>query len=79
MSESLLFPRIIITGGSGFIGTSAVDYAIDQNYNFLNCDLKTPNKKDHEKYWQQIEIRNREAFEKAVYSFKPTHILSAAT
>lgn len=78
MSESLRFPRIIITGGSGFIGSCAVDYAIAQKYNILNFDLKPPNKKEHEKYWKRIDIRNREAFEKAVFSFNPTHILHLA-
>jgi len=78
MREKLLFPRILITGSSGFIGTSAADYAIDRHYNFLNCDLKPPNKNDHEKYWQQIDIRKRGEFEKALISFNPTHILHLA-
>lgn len=78
MRESPVFPRILITGGSGFIGTSAVDYAIDRNYSFLNCDRKPPNKKEHENYWQQIDIRNRGEFENALFSFNPTHILHLA-
>jgi nucleoside-diphosphate-sugar epimerase len=71
-------PRIIITGGSGFIGMCAVEYLINRGLFFCNIDLKPSNKKNHQQYWQQIDIRNRDEFEKAVFSFNPTHILHLA-
>ena len=74
----MIKPRIIITGGSGFIGTCAVDYAIARNYDYRNLDLKPSNKKEHEKFWQQIDIRKRGESEKALLSFNPTHILHLA-
>lgn len=70
--------KIVITGGSGFIGTSAVDYCIQRNYPILNLDIKPPNKKEHQQFWQEVDIRNRQALENAVLSFKPTHILHLA-
>lgn len=69
---------ILITGGSGFIGTCAVDYCIQNNYPFISLDIKRPNKREHDSYWQEVDIRNRDAFEKVVLSFQPTHILHLA-
>ena len=30
--------KVIITGGSGFIGTNLVNYLVSKNYNVLNID-----------------------------------------
>ncbi len=70
--------KVAITGGSGFIGTCAVDYCIQNNYSFVNLDIKHPNKEEHAPYWQKVDIRDRGAFEKSLSSFQPTHILHLA-
>jgi len=70
--------KIVITGGSGFIGTCAVDYCIQNGYPFVNLDIKRPNKKEHEPFWREVDIRDRDAFEKALSSSRPTHILHLA-
>lgn len=70
--------QIIITGGSGFIGTNAVDAALSTGCSVMNIDIKPPNKKEHTLFWKQVDIRNREDFEKAILSFAPTHILHLA-
>ena len=31
--------KIIITGGSGFIGTNLIEYLIQNNFNFINIDV----------------------------------------
>ncbi len=67
--------QIIITGGSGFIGTGAVDAALSAGGRIMNIDIKPPNRKEHTLFWKQVDIRNREDFEKAILSFAPTHIL----
>ena len=70
--------QIIITGGSGFIGTSAVDAALSIGCSVMNIDIKPPNKKEHTLFWKEVDIRNRRDFEKAILSFAPTHILHLA-
>ena len=70
--------RIIITGGSGFIGTSAVDAALSNGDTVMNIDINPPQKKEHTLFWKQVDIRNHEDFEKAILSFAPTHILHLA-
>jgi nucleoside-diphosphate-sugar epimerase len=70
--------RIIITGGSGFIGTNAVDAALSAGYSVMNIDIEQPNKKEHTLFWKQVDIRKHEDFENAIISFAPTHILHLA-
>jgi nucleoside-diphosphate-sugar epimerase len=70
--------RIVVTGGSGFIGTAAVDYALKRGYSVANLDIKPPHKEEHEKYWQAIDIRNRDDLSQALIAFHPTHILHLA-
>jgi GlcNAc-P-P-Und epimerase len=70
--------RVIITGGSGFIGTSAVDAALIAGYSVMNIDIKPPKKEEHSKFWNQVDIRNHEEFAKEILSFAPTHILHLA-
>ena len=48
--------RILITGGSGFIGTSLVDYLIEQSCEFTNLDFNEPLKASQKKYWQNSDI-----------------------
>jgi len=34
--------RILITGGSGFIGTNLVQYFLDKNLTLINVDIRQP-------------------------------------
>ncbi len=34
--------RIVITGGSGFIGTNLIELLLTQGYNILNIDIAPP-------------------------------------
>ena len=34
--------KILITGGSGFIGTNLVQYFIDRKITFINVDIRSP-------------------------------------
>jgi len=43
--------KLLITGGSGFIGTNYVDYALTKGCEVLNIDIKSPSKKEHDPYW----------------------------
>ncbi|MCX7699125.1 MAG: NAD-dependent epimerase/dehydratase family protein, partial [Candidatus Goldbacteria bacterium] len=48
--------KIIITGGSGFIGTNYVDYALEKGCEILNIDIKEPYKKEHIKFYKHCDI-----------------------
>ena len=49
---------IVITGGSGFIGTNLLDFLIKKNYKVLNYDIAEPRNPLHFKYWTYINILN---------------------
>lgn len=66
--------RLLITGASGFIGTSAMDLAIREGYHVINFDSQPPKKKSHENYWRRVDIRERATLLREVEEFNPTHI-----
>jgi nucleoside-diphosphate-sugar epimerase len=71
--------KIIITGGSGFIGTNLIELLLLNNCtNFLNLDKSKPFKKEHEKYWKQINILEKDNLETIFNSFSPTHVIHLA-
>ncbi len=70
--------RIIITGGSGFIGTSAMDYLIDNKISCMNIDFLPPKKDTHRRYWVNVDCCDYSEFKKSISHFNPTHILHLA-
>lgn len=70
--------RIFVTGGSGFIGTIYVDYALQNGCDVLNIDIKAPFKKEHFRYWQECDIMNYEKLEKIIFDFKPDYVVHLA-
>jgi len=70
--------RLCVTGGSGFIGTSVVDWAISAGLLVINFDIKPPKIASQNKYWKYVDIRNYSELENAFSDFMPTHILHLA-
>ena len=70
--------KLLITGGSGFIGTAAVQWALDKEYNVINFDLLPPKISSHKPFWHLVDIRNYKILTKELVDFQPTHILHLA-
>ena len=70
--------NIIITGGSGFIGTNVIEWLIKNGYNFINIDINPPKIHHHQKYWKQIDIRDEDSLKKIIADYSPSHILNLA-
>ena len=71
--------RIIVTGGSGFIGTNFLDFLITKtNCKVVNFDTAAPRNNDHRFLWREIDINNLEILEKAIHDFKPHCIFNFA-
>lgn len=70
--------KIIITGGSGFIGTNAVNYYLNRGYEVLNIDKVKPQDSTRMDCWKQIDVRDAAALKEAVVAFEPDYILHLA-
>ena len=70
--------KILLTGGSGFIGTNVSDWMIKNNMEFINIDINQPKNFIHRNYWKNIDIRDSVELIKITKVFKPTHILHLA-
>lgn len=50
--------RVIITGGSGFIGTNLVSYFLDEGWEVFNFDIIEPRNQSHRPYWKKVDLLN---------------------
>jgi nucleoside-diphosphate-sugar epimerase len=70
--------RILITGGSGFIGTNLVDYYRQRGDHIINIDIKSPRNKIHVKYWRNIDILDEKALLREIVKFDPEIVFHLA-
>lgn len=70
--------KIIITGGSGFIGTNLVDYYISKGWTVKNLDIKIPKNPQARYVWEQCDITDYEALKKSITTFQPDYIVHLA-
>ena len=69
--------KIIVTGGSGFIGTNLIEF-YKEKYEILNVDIKYPRNKDHQKFWKKVDILNEDSLTKVFSEFQPNYIFHMA-
>ena len=70
--------KILITGGSGFIGTNLLEKFVSDGFEVLNIDFKKPKKIDHIRYWKNIDITDFIPLQKIVSSFEPNYVIHLA-
>lgn len=70
--------KILITGGSGFIGTNMVDYYVKKGVEVLNVDIIAPLDPNQNKYWSKSDINNLDELYKIFRDYKPTHVVHLA-
>ncbi|MFK7832124.1 MAG: NAD-dependent epimerase/dehydratase family protein [Winogradskyella sp.] len=69
--------RILVTGGSGFIGTNLIEYYNDQ-YEVLNLDIAKPRNLSHSIYWKNADILDEQKIIKIFSDFKPHYVFHMA-
>jgi GlcNAc-P-P-Und epimerase len=67
--------RVLITGGSGFIGTNLVDFHLARGNEVLSHDAAPPRNPEHRPVWQHAELLDREAIRHAFETFEPDLLL----
>jgi nucleoside-diphosphate-sugar epimerase len=70
--------KIVITGGSGFIGTNLIDYLYKKNFQIVNIDTKSPRNPDQIIYWNQLNILDYQELKKKLSEFNPNFICHLA-
>ncbi len=70
--------RIIVTGGSQFIGTNLIEFMSHAGCNLLNLDITPPLNRKHNCYWHKCDLLDSEAILSAFHEFRPTHVVHLA-
>lgn len=70
--------RLLVTGGSGFIGTNLVQSSLDRGVEVLNLDWNPPLKLAQRVCWREWDIMDQEATARHIAAFRPTHVVHLA-
>ena len=71
--------RILVTGGSGFIGTNVIEFYCNTNVGALeNFDIAPPRNPEHTAYWRDVNICDAEKLREGVMRFRPTAVIHLA-
>ncbi|MBL8001351.1 MAG: NAD(P)-dependent oxidoreductase [Flavobacteriales bacterium] len=70
--------RLLVTGGSGFIGTNLMGYYIGKGIPLLNLDWNPPLDPGHRGWWRECDIMDQEGMRALFEEFRPTHVVHLA-
>jgi GlcNAc-P-P-Und epimerase len=71
--------NILITGGSGFIGTNLIESLMhNANVTLLNLDIKNPKIDSHNAFWVNVDIRDKSLLKSTIEKFNPTIVIHFA-
>ncbi|ASX26339.1 NAD-dependent epimerase/dehydratase family protein [Candidatus Williamhamiltonella defendens] len=71
--------KIIITGGSGFIGTNIMIRLLELGYsNLLNIDLHPPIIEEHNNYYHKVDLKSIDELTEIFSKFKPSLVIHLA-
>jgi nucleoside-diphosphate-sugar epimerase len=70
--------RIVITGGSGFIGTNLVELYREAGARVLNIDIHPPKDPAHAEHWVEVDVGDHRAYTRSVREFGPEVLLHLA-
>ena len=70
--------KILITGGSGFIGTNLVNYYIQKGWTVKNIDVMAPKDAQAAEVWEHCDITDFDTLCRSVQNFQPEYIVHLA-
>ncbi len=70
--------RLLVTGGSGFIGTNVVEEFLRQGNEVCSVDIADPQIAAHREVFNRVDILDRESLERVFGNFRPTAVIHLA-
>ena len=71
--------KVLITGGSGFIGTNLIEKLLQyDDITLLNIDIAEPKIERHRKVWHNVDVRNGERLKEVIMDFQPDYVIHLA-
>ena len=63
--------RVLVTGGSGFIGTNLIEYFSGRGDEVTNFDIVAPRNKAQGRYWRKVDLLDAQSLLEAMHQVKP--------
>ena len=70
--------KVLVTGGSGFIGTNMVSLLIEKGFDVVNYDIIKPKLESHLKFWINVDICNKSEILTLIPKENPDYIIHLA-
>ena len=70
--------RLLVTGGSGFIGTNVMANFITKGVELINLDWNPPLNPEHAPFWKLCDIMDEKRMGELFHEFRPTHVIHLA-
>ena len=71
--------KIVLTGGSGFIGTNLIELLVNNNFKIINIDCNEPRNKNHLNLWVNENICNLLNLKVIFDEFLPDYVIHLAS
>lgn len=76
--ETNLKTKVLVTGGSGFIGVNLTRLLLEKNCEVLNLDLKPPIDVSQSSIWQRADILDLPGLQEMIEGFRPNYVFHLA-
>jgi nucleoside-diphosphate-sugar epimerase len=70
--------NILITGGSGFVGTHVVGHLLSRGHDVLNLSLEAPRENSHATCWRVVDILDADLLRQTMTDFAPDQVMHLA-
>jgi nucleoside-diphosphate-sugar epimerase len=70
--------KVLVTGGSGFIGTNLVQQLVERKLDVINVDICAPRVEAHLPLWREVSILDRDAMLQLLEDARPDYVIHGA-